>query len=64
MKESSTGNITLKDVEVETFISFYKYIYTSAYITADCTLSQEDEGLGPSVNEGKELNFNYIIYHT
>jgi hypothetical protein len=39
MKESSTGNATLKDVEVKTFISFYKYVYTSAYITPDHTLS-------------------------
>lgn len=39
MKESSTGIATLEDVEVETFIGFYKYAYTGAYVTPDCTLS-------------------------
>jgi hypothetical protein len=63
MKESSTGNATLEDVEVETFIGFCEYAYTGAYVTPDCTLSQEDEGLGPSVDEGEAPNFNHIICH-
>ncbi|KAF4201463.1 hypothetical protein CNMCM8927_001559 [Aspergillus lentulus] len=65
MKESNTGNTTLEDVEVETFISFCEYAYTGAYVTPDRTLSQEAEGrhLGPSVDEGKEPSPNHIVCH-
>ncbi|EAW20705.1 uncharacterized protein NFIA_112290 [Aspergillus fischeri NRRL 181] len=62
MKESNTGNATLEDVEVETFIGFCEYAYTGAYVTPDCTLSQEAEGrhLGPLVDEGEEPSFNHV----
>jgi hypothetical protein len=66
MKESSTGNATLADVEVETFIGFCEYAYTGAYATPGRTLSREDEGrhLGPSIDEGEEPSVNHIICHT